>query len=220
MEQMEQAVIPLREITVHEIRRRIVTTTPVAPRSATSPSVYAAYAAAILFGLHLVTYVIPSVRDATLASAAAIAVLLAILAVAQHVVVFPVVAAVPAPRWARAAAYTWLVIDMGTDLAQLAGVSKSVYLVVRLAVNVLAALWFAAASWRARGAVRGIGIFVALDTVAYSGIGRLFAWAFVVTLPSLILLPVWFALMGRRLAALPTQTETVQPQAVGSAHHG
>jgi len=194
-----------------------VTTPLVAPRSATSPAVYAAYTAAVLFGLHLVTYVIPSVRDATVANAPAIAVSLAVLAVAQHLVVFPVVAALPAPRWARAAAYTWLVIDMGTDLAQLAGASKSVYLVIRLAVNVLAALWFAAASWRARGAARGIGIFVALDTAAYSGVGLFFAWAFVVTLPSLILLPVWFALMGRRLATLPTRPETVPSQVVGSA---
>lgn len=164
---------------------------------------YAAYAAAVLFALHLATYFIPAARDATLASAAGIAIPLAALAIAQHLVVFPVVAALPAPQWARVAGYIWLVFDMGTDLAQLAGAPKSIYLVVRLVVNVLAALWIAAASWRARGAtrgMRGIGYFVALDTVAYSCIALSFTWAFVVTLPSLILLPVWFALVGRLLA--------------------
>jgi hypothetical protein len=169
----------------------------------TTTATYAAYAAAVLFALHLATYFAPALRDATLATAASLAVPLAVLAVAQHLVVFPVVAAVPAPRWARAAAYAWLVFDMGTDLLQLGGTSKSVYLVIRLAVNVLAALWIASASWRTGGALRGIGLFVALDTIAYSCVGLFFAWAFVVTLPSLILFPVWFALVGRSLAGMP-----------------
>ncbi len=119
-----------------------------APRSSTA--IYAAYAAAVLFALHLATYFVPALRDATLATAASLATPLAVLAVAQHLVVFPVVAALPAPRRARAAAYIWLVVDMGTDLLQLGGASKSVYLVIRLAVNVLAALWIASTSWRAR----------------------------------------------------------------------
>ena len=181
---------------------------------------YAAYAAAILFALHLATYFAPAVRDATLASAAPIAVALAVLAVAQHLVVFPVVATLPAPNWARAAGYIWLVVDMGTDLAQLGGAPKSAYLVVRLAVNVLAALWIGWAAWRARGATRGVGVFVALDTAAYSALGLFFSWAFVVTLPSLILLPVWFALVGRRLARTPAQLGTAQLEARQEARVG
>jgi hypothetical protein len=179
----------------------------------TTTATYAAHAAAVLFALHLATYFAPALRDATLATAASLAVPLAVLAVAQHLVVFPVVAALPAPRWARAAAYVWLVFDMGTDLLQLGGTSKSVYLVIRLAVNVLAALWIASGSWRAGGALRGIGLFVALDTVAYSCVGLFFAWAFVVTLPSLILLPVWFALVGRSLAGMPASRHAEQPTA-------
>ena len=182
-----------------------------APRSSTA--IYAAYAAAVLFALHLATYFAPALRDATLATAASLAVPLAVLAVVQHLVVFPVVAALPAPRWARAGAYAWLVFDMGTDLLQLGGASKSVYLVIRLAVNVLAALWIASASWRARGALRNIGLVVALDTVAYSCIGLFFTWAFVVTVPSLILFPVWFVLVGRSLAGKPAPQDAGQPLA-------
>jgi hypothetical protein len=173
-----------------------------------STAAYAAFAAAVLFALHLMTYLIPGIRGATLATGVAVAVPLAVLAVAQHLVVFPVVATLTAPRWARTAAYIWLVIDMLTDLVQLAGAPQSVYLAVRLAANVLAALWIAAASKRERGALRGIGWFVALDTAAYSCLGFFFAWAFVVTLPSLILLPVWFALVGRRLGQAPTRAVT------------
>jgi hypothetical protein len=166
-------------------------------------AVPAAYAAAVLFAIHLASYFVPAVRDATLAGAAGIAVPLAALAVAQHLVVFPVVAALPAPRWARAAAYVWLVVDMATDLLQLAGAPKSIYLALRLGVNLLAALWIAAASWRAPGATRGIGLLVALDFAAYSLVAAFSPLAFVVTLPSLILLPAWFALAGRRLAHPP-----------------
>lgn len=160
---------------------------------------WAAYGAAALFALHLATYFVPSIRDATLANAATIAILLAVLAVAQHLIVFPVVAALPAPRWAQVAGYTWLVVDLLTNLLQLGGASKSLYLSLRLVINLVAALWIAAASWQARGATRGIGIFVAVDFACYSLLAALVPWAFVVTLPSLILLPVWFLLVGNRL---------------------
>ena len=44
-----------------------------------------------------------------------------------------------------------------------------------------------------------LGIFVALDFAAYSLLGQFFAWAFVIALPSLVLLPVWFVLAGRSI---------------------
>ena len=165
----------------------------------------AAYSAAILFALHLATYFVPSIRDATLSSSALIAGLLAVLALAQHLVVFPVVAALPAPRWARLAGYTWLVIDMLTDLLQVGGTPKSVYLVIRLAINLVAALWIATASWHATGAIRGIGIFVAIDFACYSLVIPLSPLAFLVALPSLVLLPLWFLLIGRRFARAQRQ---------------
>jgi hypothetical protein len=170
------------------------------PSAYTRLAPYAAYAAAILFALHLASYFVASVRDATLTSSLAIAVALAILAVAQHLVVFPVVAALSAPLWAKLAAYIWLVVDTTTDLMQLADTPKSIYLPVRLAVNVLASLWIAAAAWRMTGATRVIGLVVAVDTALYSALAPFSPLAFVVTLPALVLLPVWFWLVGRHLA--------------------
>lgn len=161
-----------------------------------------AYGAALLFAAHLTTYFVPAIRDATLGRSAALAVVLALVAIAQHLVVFPVVAALPAPRWAQLAGYTWLVVDMGTDLLQLGGAPKSLYLVLRLAINFVAALWIAAASLRARGTTRALGVFVAVDFACYSFVAALSPLAFVVALPSLILLPLWFVLVGRRLALL------------------
>jgi hypothetical protein len=196
---------------LHHDNRRATLNTLQGRRSTTA--IYAAYVAAVLFALHLASYLVPTLRDATLATATSLAVPLAVLAVAQHLAVFPVVAVLRAPPWARAAAYVWLLVDMGTELLQLGGASKSVYLVIRLAVNVLAALWIASASWRARGAMRGIGLFVALDAAAYSCVGLFFTRAFIVTLPSLILLPIWFALVGRSLAGMVAPHDAVQPQA-------
>lgn len=165
-----------------------------------------AYAAAILFALHLATDFIPAMRDATLATAPALAVAVALLALAQHAVVFPVAATLPAPGWARIAAYVWLIGDMVSDLMQLGGVDVSRYLTLRLIVNVLAAIWLMGASWRAPLAMRIIGIFVACDLVAYSLTAPFDSGAFVLALPSLVLLPIWFVLAGRALAQVSSAT--------------
>jgi hypothetical protein len=165
-----------------------------------------AYAAAILFALHLATYFVPALRGATLASAPALAVTVALLALAQHGVVFPIAAALPAPGWARTSAYVWLIGDMFSELMQLGGVDVSRYLTLRLLVNALAAVWIMAASWRAPLAMRIIGIFVACDLIAYSLTAPFDAGAFVLALPSLVLLPVWFVLAGRSLAQVSAPT--------------
>lgn len=160
-----------------------------------------AYAAAILFALHLATYFVPSLRAATLATDATLAILVALLALAQHAVVFPVVAALPAPGWARVSAYVWLIGDMVSDLMQAGGVGVSRYLTLRLIVNVLAAVWLMGASWRAPLAMRIIGIFVSVSLVAYALTAPFEGGAFILTIPSVFLLPIWFVLAGRLLSA-------------------
>jgi len=89
---------------------------------------------------------------------------------------------------------------MCTDILQFGGVSKAIYLVLRLAVNLLAALWIASASWPISRAIRYVGVFVALDFACYSFVALLSPLSFLVALPSLVLLPVWFGLVGRLLA--------------------
>ncbi len=161
-----------------------------------------AYIAVVLFAAHFATYFIPSLRDATFASAPGLAVAVAALALAQHAVVFPVAANLPAPRLARLAAYVWLIGDMVSDLMQLGGLPTSNYLALRLTVNVLAAVWIGAASWQAPRAMLIVGAIVAFDLVAYSLSATINPAAFVISLPSLVLVPIWFVLVGRRLTAL------------------
>src|SRR2546423_1429007 len=74
----------------------------------------AAYGAALLFAIHLVTYFIAPIRDVTTNSSVIGAEALALLAIAEHLILFPVIAALPAPKWARAAGYGWLVLHMST----------------------------------------------------------------------------------------------------------
>lgn len=160
----------------------------------------AAYLAATLFSIHLITYFIPSIRNVTVQQSPAVAELLAIIGVAEHLLVFPVVAALRAPNWARHAGYGWLVIDMATDIMQLNGVATPVYLGLRYGGHISAALWVASASWQEKGVLRPVGLFVALDLALYSFIAPLFPFSFVVLIPSLALLPLWFVLAGRRIA--------------------
>ena len=200
------------------MRDRTATTTATTATTTTRPAAATfAYLAALLFAAHLATYFVPSIRDATLAGSAALAGALALLAIAQHLVIFPVVTALPAPRWAQLAGYTWLVVDMCTDLLQLGGAPKSLYLVLRLGINLVAALWIASASLRARGGMRGLGVFVAADFACYSFVALLSPLAFVVALPSLILLPLWFVLVGRRLALMSRSADRAAQQVITPA---
>lgn len=158
-----------------------------------------AYAAAILFAIHLVTYLIPTIRDATPSNSLIIAELLALLGVAEHLLLFPVITALPAPGWAKAAGYGWLVIDIATDIMQLNGVPKTTYLALRYGGHISAALWITSAAYQSKGALRIIGLLVALDLAVYSFIAFL-PLTFIILLPSLVLLPLWFVLVGRHLA--------------------
>lgn len=158
----------------------------------------AAYGAALLFAIHLITYFIPAVRDVTSSSSLFGAEALALLAVAEHLILFPVVAALPAPGWARAVGYGWLVLDIATDIMQLNGVAQLTYLSLRYGANIAAALWLASAGWQGKGALRVIGVIVAIDLTIYSFIAFI-PLTFLMLIPSLILLPLWFIFAGRSL---------------------
>lgn len=162
-------------------------------------TIYAAYVAAILFTIHLVTYLIPTIRDATTSSSPFVAEFLALLAVAEHLLVFPVIDALPAPRWARYAGYGWLVIDIATDIMQLNGTPAMTYLPMRYGGHVSAALWIASSALQTRGAMRVSGLLLAFDLALYSFIAFI-PLTFIALLPSLVLLPLWFVLIGRLLS--------------------
>src|SRR5690349_1069647 len=86
----------------------------------------AAYGAAVLFVVSLARFFfIP--RLGLAADSLIVAELNGgLLPVAAHLILFPVVAALPASPWARAAGYGWLVIDITTDIMALQKVVDTV----------------------------------------------------------------------------------------------
>ena len=166
--------------------------------------IIASYVAAVVFFVHISLYFVPYVGPyfpalRGVAGSLAFNEVDAMLGVVEHLLLFPVIAALPAPSWARSAGYGWLVIDMATDIMQLNGAPVAVYLTLRYGGHIASAVWAAAASWQARGALRVIGLLYAADLVIFSFVAFV-RLSFLILLPSLILLPVWLLLIGRRLA--------------------
>jgi hypothetical protein len=156
-----------------------------------------AYVAAVLFVVSLARFfVIPLLRLP--ADSPIVAELNGgLLPVAAHMLLFPIVAALPTPGWAKAAGYSWLVIDMTTDIMALNGVPTTIYLAMRYGGHVSAALWIATASWQAKGAVRIVGLLLALILGGYSFIAPLPGVPMYVLYPTLVLIPFWLVLVGR-----------------------
>jgi hypothetical protein len=157
----------------------------------------AAYLSALLFALRLTTFFIPAVREATALNSPVLGELNCLLGITPHLLLFPVIAALPAPAWAKAAGWGWLVVDIATDIMTLNGVAASIDLSLKYGGHISATLWVVVASWQAKGTARLCGLLLALNLGSYS-----FLAAFVPAValaPSLVLLPGWLGLVGRRL---------------------
>jgi hypothetical protein len=159
-----------------------------------------AFVAAGLFSLRFVFFFLPYLRflpsglsglvqDGTLAGA--------LLGNAEHLVLFPIISAFPAPSWAKHAGYGWLVVDMATDIMALQGVSPAIYLALRYGGHISAALWVASASWQATKATRIIGLLYTFNIAFYSYVAH---GSFFLLIPSAFLFPLWLVLVGRFLA--------------------
>lgn len=149
-----------------------------------------AYGVAALFTVRLPSfYFLPQSSDALIVRE-----LSALLGIAPHLLLFVVVAALPAASWAKSAGYGWLAIDMTTDIMALNGVAPATFLPMRYGGHI-AALWIASASWEAKGATRAVGLLLSLDLAGYSFIAPFVS--FVALLPSIVLLPAWFVLVAR-----------------------
>ncbi len=169
---------------------------------------YVAYVAAVLFAIRFVFFFLPpgiqsQVGDGTVPGA--------LLSLAEHLVMFPIIAALPAPQWAKAAGYGWLVVDMSTDIMAFNHVPNTIYLALRYGDHLSAAVWIAVASWQARGAIRVIGLLYVLNLASYSYLAA-YGVSPAVLAPSAILFPTWLVLVGRRLAR-PGMPQKVQAEA-------
>lgn len=125
----------------------------------------------------------------------------AMFGVAMHVALVPVVAALPAPRWARRAGFTWLAVDTATNLATLAGAHDTVTTAVRLAGHLPAAVWIAAIAVRGTGTRRVLGLALAVWLGTYTLVAPVVPDA--AFIPAVPLMLVWLVLVARDAAIIP-----------------
>ena len=156
-----------------------------------------AYFAMVIWVVRLLSFFIKAIRDATPATSPVLSEVFCILGIATHLILFPIIDALPAPRWAKAAGYGWLVIDVATQIMQLNNVDNVTYLAMKYGGHISAAVWIIAASWQRRGALRIVGLLLAIVLGGYSFIAPFDPTKFLGLLPSLVLLPVWLILIGR-----------------------
>jgi hypothetical protein len=117
------------------------------------------------------------------------------LGIAYHLLHLPIVATLPAPRWARAAGYGWLAIDTAIGGAAINGADADLVFAVRFGGHLLTATWIIAASYTAGGWTARVGIPLGISlgglTLAMRWLPR---WLFA---PLGLLLVIWLLLVAR-----------------------
>lgn len=152
----------------------------------------AAYAGAALF-VALIVYSRLGIEQPS----TALFITMGVIGAAAHLVLLPVVAAMPAPEWARAAGYGWLVIDTMITIASINGLDPNLAGALRLGGHASSALWMARAAHNSKGAVRAIGWPLAAALMIHAvGAQWLPAW---VSLPPFVTIPIWLTCIGRSL---------------------
>ena len=145
------------------------------------------YIAAVLFLILLILF-----------SSTPQSIIIPFVGVAFHLMLFPVVRKLPAPEWARAAGYGWLVLDLALNVAELNGVDQHITMPFRLGGHISSAVWIVTASLRGSSPLRVTGILQGIFTVGYS---LLAPWVPNYGLyPSALLLLIWLVLSARELS--------------------
>lgn len=120
-----------------------------------------------------------------------------VIGATAHLVLMPVVGAMRAPDWARAAGYGWLVIDTMLNVASVNGLDPGIAGALRLGGHASSALWMASAAHNSRGAVRVVGWPLAIYLAVHAfGAPWMPAW---VIFPPFVTIPIWLVLIGRSL---------------------
>jgi len=151
-----------------------------------------AYAGAVLFAALLALTITVGSQQST-----ALVIAMGVIGAAAHLVLMPVVGAMNAPDWARAAGYGWLVVDTMVTVATLNGLPPGIAGPLTLGSHASSALWMASVARNARGPVTAIGwplaIYLAFHAFATPWLP---AWSLY---PSFATIPIWLVFIGRSL---------------------
>jgi len=124
--------------------------------------------------------------------------LISIIGVTFHLLLFPVVSALPSPGWSKAAGYGWLVVDTACNVMSLNGVEEHITTPLRLGSHLSLALWIITTSLKCNRSMQVVGILQGILVGSYSLIAP---WVPMwVLYPAMMLLIIWLVLAGMFLA--------------------
>lgn len=124
-------------------------------------------------------------------------VLVAVVAVAFHIVLFPVVAALPSTSWARAAGYGWLILDIAANIMYINGIEEPTCTALRYGAHIPAIIWIFVSSFHCNRMMQIAGLPLCIIMGSYSFIAP---WAPSWMLyPAMVLLVIWLLLSAKFL---------------------
>ena len=125
---------------------------------------------------------------------------LPIVAALAHVVLYPVVAFLPGPRWAAPAGYAWLATDIASNVMGLNGVAVATTTALRLGGHLSAAVWIFSIAPLGR-VERFVAVPLGLMLFGYSLVAPWVPEA--AFYPAFILLLAWLVVVTLKLARKP-----------------
>lgn len=119
------------------------------------------------------------------------------LGILFHISALFFISRIPAPAWARAAAFGWLTVDIAVGIMTLNLVPYDIYMPMRLGGHVMAAMWLITVSVLSRPLIIQIlGVIAGLWLGLFSFFGALLP--VVVVGPPGVLVVVWILIVGLR----------------------
>src|SRR3990172_1320637 len=117
-----------------------------------------------------------------------------------HLAMLPVIAALPAPSWAKASGFTWVVVDNMLVLLSFYNAGTELILPLRMGVHLATSTWIFGASMAHTGALRWVGFLVVIAMAGVSLIGPFLGNAIVQAsgLGALLLI-IWIVMVGNQL---------------------
>ena len=113
----------------------------------------------------------------------------------------PVIAALPAPAWARASGFTWVVMDIMLVMLSYYGKGSDIVEPLRMGVHLATATWIFGVSMGQEGAFRWVGFLIVPASAGVSLIGPFLSGDAVLQAsgPGVLLLIAWIIMAGSRL---------------------
>lgn len=117
-----------------------------------------------------------------------------------HLAMLPVIAALPAPSWAKTSGFAWVVVDNMLVLLSFYSAGEEIVTPLRMGVHLATATWIFGTSISHEGALRWVGFLVVIAMAGVSLIGPFLGDAVVqASGPGALLLIVWIVMAGNRL---------------------